>query len=53
MIPTTVPHSGLESFEGTAPLYLDGAMSTMPDNGDVPSDPGCNAVAVLPGFGDG
>jgi hypothetical protein len=52
-IPATVPHSGRESFEGTAPLFKT-TLSATPKIGDVPSDsPACNAVAVLPGSGDG
>jgi hypothetical protein len=52
-IPATVPHSGRESFEGTAPLFKT-TLGATPKIGDVPSDsPGCNAVAVLRGSGDG
>jgi hypothetical protein len=52
-IPATVPHSGRESFEGTAPLFKT-ALGATPKIGDVPSDsPACNALAVLPGSGDG
>jgi hypothetical protein len=36
-IPTTVPHSGRESFEGTAPLFKT-ALGATPKIGDVPSD---------------
>jgi len=52
-IPATVPHSGRESFEGTAPLFKT-TLGATPKIGDVPSDsPACNAVAVLTGSGDG
>jgi len=36
-IPATVPHSGRESFEGTAPLFKT-TLGATPKIGDVPSD---------------
>ena len=36
-IPATVPHSGRESFEGTAPLFKT-TLGATPRIGDVPSD---------------
>jgi hypothetical protein len=48
IIPTTVPHSGLESSKGTAPLCEDGSDVPRRTTATFPRSPGCNAVSVLP-----
>lgn len=47
IIPTTVPHSGLESFKGTVPLCEDGTDVPRWTTATFPRSPGCNAVAML------
>jgi hypothetical protein len=46
-IPATVPHSGRESFEGTAPLFKT-TLGATPKIGDVPSDhrTACRRIAA-------
>src|SRR3984885_5340776 len=46
-VPTTVPHSGRESFEGTAPLFKT-TLGATPKIGDVPSDhrTACRRIAA-------
>lgn len=48
MIPTMVPHSGLERSKGTAPLCEDGGKRHAGQRRRSLGSPGCNAVAVPP-----
>jgi len=52
-IPATVPHSGRESFEGTAPLFKTALGGHAEDRRRSLGSGDCNAVAVLPGSGGG